>query len=269
MLEITKNKSIQYLLKEVKSISKLLWERGWAESNAGNFSVNITELIMNTNFKSERKNGIQTSKIYKYLRNNILLVSISGSKMRNIGRNPLPELCIIYIDKKGNLFYNIPLGKNKKVYPTSEILTHLEIQNLLSEKNANEKVVLHTHPTEIIALSHIKKFRSEKNLNKLLFSIQPEVSFVFPEGVGFVQYFITGSEKLAIETRKKFNKHKIVIWEKHGCVAVGKNFGDAFDRIDALVKTIKIFFMCESSGNKPEGLSVYNTKELKKLNTIQ
>jgi rhamnulose-1-phosphate aldolase len=269
MLELTKNKSFLSLLSEIKQISGLLWTKGWAEANAGNFSVNITELLKNTRFAFKKSNGIKTNKTYKCLSNNIILVSCSGSKMRDIAENPLPGLCLLYINREGNIYYNIPLYNNINKKPTSELLTHLEIQNLLSEKKSGNRIVIHTHPAEVIALTHLKKFCNEKNLNKLLYSIQPEVSFAFPEGIGFVPYFTTGSEKLAIETKKKFIKHNMVLWEKHGCVSIGKNFNDAFDKIDVLVKSIKIFFMSLSSGNNPEGLSVYKIKELKKLNSIQ
>ena len=265
MLKLTKNKSFLSLLSEVKQISKLLWINGWAEANAGNFSVNITELLKNTGFTFEKSRGIRTNNIYKYLRCNYILVSCTGSKMRDIAENPLTGLCLLYINEKGNIYYNIPLDNNINKKPTSELLTHLEIQNLLSEKKSENKVVIHTHPAEVIAITHIKKYCSENNLNKLLFSVQPEVSLIFPEGIGFVPYYTTGSEKLAIKTKKKFKKHNIVLWEKHGCVSIGKNFNDAFDKIDVLVKSIKIFFMCCSTGNKPEGLSVYKIKELKKL----
>jgi rhamnulose-1-phosphate aldolase len=269
MQELTKNKSFLSLLSEIKQISGLLWIKGWAEANAGNFSVNITELFKTTSFKLDKSKGIRTNKIYKHLNNHIILFSCSGSKMRDIAENPLPELCLLYINRVGNIYYNIPLDNNINKKPTSELLTHLEIQNLLSEKKSDNKVVIHTHPAEVIALTHIKKFCNEKNLNKLLFSVQPEVSFIFPEGIGFVPYYTTGSEKLAIETKKKFIKHNMVLWEKHGCVSAGKNFNDTFDKIDVLVKSIKIFFMSLSSGNNPEGLSVYKIKELKKLNSIQ
>ncbi|MCX6166251.1 MAG: class II aldolase/adducin family protein, partial [Ignavibacteriae bacterium] len=192
MQELTKNKSVLSLLSEVKQISRLLQEKGWAEANAGNFSVNITELFKNISFKFEKSNGIHTKNIYKFLNCNYILVSRSGSKMRDIAKNPLPELCLLYINRLGKIYYNIPLDDNKNKRPTSELHTHLEIQNLLSEKKSDDKVVIHTHPAEVIALTQIKKFCNEKNFNKLLYSIQPEVSFAFPEGIGFVPYYTSG-----------------------------------------------------------------------------
>jgi rhamnulose-1-phosphate aldolase len=269
MQKLSENRNIVSILSELKQISKLLWKKNWAEANAGNISINITDLYKNTNPNLKKITGTKTNKTYKYLKNNFILVSCSGSRMRDIAQNPLPELCLLYISPAGNIYYDLHPGNKKNKKPTSELCTHLEIQNLLSENNSEEKVVIHTHPEEVIALTHIKKLCNEKNLNKLLFSIQPEVSFAFPDGIGLVPYYLTGSEKLSFETKKKFSRHKIVLWEKHGCVAIGKNFNDAFDKIDVLVKSIKIFFMCYSTANKLEGLSTYRIKELKKLITIK
>jgi rhamnulose-1-phosphate aldolase len=261
MLILSKNKDCKLLIEELKRVSGFLYEKGWAEANAGNFSVNISHLNKWQKVKSNNYIKIKLNNSYNYLKNNTILTSATGSRMRNIAKNPVPDACLLYIDETGKNYY---INKTDKK-PTSEILAHLGIQNTLSKNNALEKVVLHTHPAEVIAITHIKKFCNEKALNNLMYSIQPEVSFIFPEGIGFVPYLLTGSEKLAIETRKKFENHKIVIWEKHGCVATGKNFDDAFDKIDVLVKSLKIYFMCRMAGNKPYGINVYGIKELKKL----
>jgi len=264
--EFTKNMSVKSLLSEIRQISKLLWNKGWAEVNAGNFSINITELHGNINFIHALKGGIRPSKTFKNLGNNSLLISRSGSKMRDISVNPLPDLCLIHFNESGNLYYNIPVDTIKNKIPTSELTSHFEIHNQLAGTNAEEKAVLHTHPSEIIALTNLKNFKNERVLNKILFSIQPEVSILFPDGIGLVRYLKTGSKKLAIETRKKFGKHKIVIWEKHGCVSIGKNMTDAFDKTDIIAKTISILLMCLSTGNKFEGLNVKQIKELRNLN---
>ena len=41
MKQITKNKKVKKILFEVGEIADYLWQRGWAERNAGNISVNI------------------------------------------------------------------------------------------------------------------------------------------------------------------------------------------------------------------------------------
>lgn len=264
MTEITKNKKFDALLNEIRQISGLICEKGWAPANAGNFSVNATETLKGGKYSFSGKR-IKTQGEYKFLRNNFIVISRTGSRMRDISINPLPDLCILYIDKTGKGYYSIINMEEKEKKPTSELMTHLKIHDLLVKMKSEDKAVLHTHPPELIALTHIKKYTDGKNINKLFYSLQPEVPVTFPEGIGFVKYLITGSEELALQTRKKFKMSRIVLWEKHGCVSAGKSLSEAFDRIDLLVNSAKIFFLAASAGNKASSLNVYQTKELKKL----
>lgn len=250
MAEFTKNIRVKSLLSEINQTAGMLWNKGWAEANAGNFSVNITELCKSINFLPVLNGGKKPSKTFKDLGKNFLLISRSGSRMRDISMNPLPDLCLIHFNEKGDLYYNIPLDTIKNKIPTSELSVHFEIQNYLAGVNAEEKVVLHTHPEEIVTLTNLKIFKNERILNKIIFSIQPEISILFPEGIGLLPYIKTGTENLAVVTCKKFSKHKIVLWKKHGCVSLGKDMIDAFDKIDMISKTARILLMCLSTGNK-------------------
>lgn len=259
-----KNSIIKKQLSGIKEAANLLWKKGWAEANAGNLSVNITKLLKNLEIDYKKSENLKTDRVYNHLPENYFLITSTGSRMRDISKNPLNGICLIQINEKGNGYKNIALGNNI-IKPTSEILAHLEIHNTLSGTNSPNNTVLHTHPAEVIAITHLKKYCNEKNLNKLIYSIQPEVSFAYQNGIGFVPYYTTGSAKLATETGKKFLNHNTVLWEKHGCVSVGKDLFDAFDKIDILVKSLKIFFLCNSAGNKPEGISVNKLNELKKL----
>jgi rhamnulose-1-phosphate aldolase len=264
MLEITKYKKFEGVFSEVKHTAGLIWEKGWAEANAGNFSLNITNICRDSKF-SFKGTSTPLNRKYSYLKNNFFLISLSGSRMRDISNNPEKDICIIYIDKSGNHYNILKTAGGENGKPSSELFSHLEIHNKLIKSNRKEKAVLHTHPAEVIALTRLKKFCNEKSINKLLFSIQPEVAVLFSEGVGFVPYYRTGSEKLAKQTGKKFKKHNFVLWEKHGCVSSGTDLDDAFDKTDIIVKSLKIFFMSSLPGNKADGLNVYQIKDLKKI----
>jgi rhamnulose-1-phosphate aldolase len=41
---LSKNKKLKTIILETAEIAGYLWQRGWAERNAGNISVNITEI---------------------------------------------------------------------------------------------------------------------------------------------------------------------------------------------------------------------------------
>ena len=43
---------------------------------------------------------------------------------------------------------------------------HLRVHEFLRRRQARETVVLHTHPTELIVLTHLPEFREEAALNR-------------------------------------------------------------------------------------------------------
>ena len=43
---IKQNKALKGVIRETAEIAGYLWQRGWAERNAGNISVNITDLML-------------------------------------------------------------------------------------------------------------------------------------------------------------------------------------------------------------------------------
>ncbi len=88
---------------------------------------------------------------------------------------------------------------------------------------------------------------------------------IIRKGVGLVPYCVPGSEELAQTTIKALEKHDVVLWEKHGCLAIGTDMLETFDRVDILNKAARIFFTCKNAGLDPEGLSDAQLNELERL----
>ncbi len=132
--------------------------------------------------------------------------------------------------------------------PTSELPSHLLTYAFLIKNNFNQRAIIHTHPDHLIALSHLKKYAGEKPINHLLRSIHPEMKIVIPEGIGYVKYRKPGTEGLARATVEQFKNHRLIIWERHGCIAVGKDLFEAFDLIETADKIARIFFLCKKTG---------------------
>ncbi|MCX7832632.1 MAG: rhamnulose-1-phosphate aldolase [Ignavibacteria bacterium] len=260
-------------IEEICRIAGLISQRGWAEGNAGNISFNISEYVVKKiNLKNYKVNKFK--KTYLHLKENFILVTASGIKMNDLILNFKSSTLVIYILNDGrsfiklslsDLFSEIKSNEFNNVEPTSELLTHLAVHNYLNKNKRKEKFLLHTHPTEIIALTQIKEFTKEKNINRLLWKMHPEVKIFLPKGVGLIKYCLPGSENIARLTVKSFENHQVVIWEKHGCLSIGEKISKAFDLTDIITKSIKIFFLCKSAGFKPEGLK---ESELLKLNKL-
>lgn len=261
------NHSLKDIIFEVAEIAGFLWQRGWAERNAGNISVNITGLINEEIGNIDEFPSYSLSHAYTVLAGNYFFVSGTGRRMRDLAREPLRNALIIRLAEDGSSYSVISSKKDGacRFRPTSELPTHLGIHQMISMQGSAEKVVIHTHANELAALTQIKKYCNEDALNKLLWGMHPETMVFIPGGVGFVPYVTPGTEHIAEETIKALHHHKVALWEKHGVFAIGETVFDTFDLIDILGKSAKIFFLVKSSGHEPQGLDDEQLAVLKKL----
>jgi rhamnulose-1-phosphate aldolase len=258
---------------DISGIAGYIAQRGWAEANAGNISFNVTDLLKKKTDSNKSEAG-KFKKEYKYLKNSYIWVTGAGVRMRDLALDAGNLSLIINILEDGISYkiykisefikINRPLKKDlyPVIYPTSELPTHLSIHNFLCERKMKEKIILHTHPTELIALTQIKKYKNTDKINKILWGMHPELKIFLPEGAGFVPYTLPGTEKIAELTIKAFENHRLVLWEKHGCIAIAENIVKAYDITETITKSAKIYFMCKSAKFKPECISDKQIKEL-------
>lgn len=264
-MEETLSQELKKIIDDITKVALYLWERGWAERNAGNISVNITELA-----SDRRKSYIESPKISlkifpPELFGGCFLITTTGSRFRDLVQQPEKNLLIFHITDELDGYHILWGGKGLERRPTSEFISHLKIHAFLLSNNLPQKVILHTHPTQLIALTHIEQYNRGEALNHLLWSMHPEVKIVLPEGVGLAPYRCPGSTELAEATVKALEHHRVVLWEKHGCLAIGTDVFEAFDLIDAVNKAAEIFFICQSAGFEPSGLSQEQLAELAKF----
>jgi rhamnulose-1-phosphate aldolase len=269
MIEILKqNPDLEKKILQVAEIAQYLWQNGWAERNAGNISVNVDDLITEDVFGD--LSGYPVFKLvtpYIELAGKYFFVTGTGKRMRDLARAPMKNAIIIRIADDGKTYTMISRFKSDtyEFRPTSELPTHLGIHQLIAQRGSKEKVIIHTHANELVALTHNPEFKSAGALNNLLWGMHPETMVFVPKGLGFVPYTLPGSEDIARETIKNLQHHDIVLWEKHGVFAIGESVLDTFDNIDIICKSAKIYFMCRGAGFIPEGLNEDQLNELKEL----
>lgn len=261
---ICQHPSLSSILDEMLEVSGYLWERGWAERNAGNLSVDVTEHISENDHKERSGAPIPLECAYPVLANRYFLVTGSGRRFRDMPKDAPSNACILRMTETGAGYHLIWGGKSGPNFrPTSEFPTHLRLHELLRENDAVERVILHTHPGELIALTHLPEYRDPGSLNRVLWCIHPEVKVNLPRGVGFVPYALPGSEALAQATATCFRQgYSVVLWEMHGCVARAKEPMEAFDLVDIASKAASLALMCRSVGHTPTGLSKEQIDEL-------
>ena len=264
---IKNNPALRNIILEVGEVAGYLWQRGWAERNAGNISVNISGLIEEGILNLDEYPQFELKNAYPELASGYFFVSGTGKRMRDLAREPMMNAQIIQLDEKGSGYRIISkdLAAVKNFRPTSELPTHLGIHQMIAGRGSEEKVVMHTHANELVALTQIKEYCNQEKLNKLLWGMHPETIVFVPGGVGFVPYVTPGTEQIAVETLKVLKNYKVALWEKHGVFAIGESVFDTFDQIDILGKAARIFFLVKSSGHEPEGLSDKQLAELREI----
>jgi rhamnulose-1-phosphate aldolase len=263
---ILTNKSVQKTILEVADLAQYLWQKGWAERNAGNISVNLTDIVKKDVKDMDLYPSFDLKTSYKHLSEGYFFVTGTGKRMRDLARNPMKNACIIKVNSKGNSYHIISRNK-KNLYdfrPTSELPTHLAIHNVLVKTKSKKKAVVHTHPNELVALTQIKEFQDETVLNKLLWGMHPEAVVFVPKGLALIPYILPGTKKIADATLEKIKDHDVVMWEKHGTFAVGKDVFDEFDMIDIISKSAIIYFMVKQDGYQPECITDIQFEELLK-----
>jgi rhamnulose-1-phosphate aldolase len=268
---ITFDSQLQQQIQNVATVAGYLWQKGWAEINAGNISVNITELVQGSTpstlqILSKEPQGFRklTSR-FPALASHYLLVTGSGTRMRDVATNPFENLCVIKITEEADGYQMLwGSGGGLDLRPTSELPSHLLIHQQLHKQASGANVIVHTHPDELIALTLVPEFSSEEKLNALLLTMHPETIIAHPKGVGVVPYMLPGTDEIARATIRALEQRTTVIWQKHGCLATGRDVFEAFDRIDTLVKAANIFFLCKQAGYTPEVLTQAQLRELKR-----
>jgi rhamnulose-1-phosphate aldolase len=266
MKEIIKqNKKLEEIILHVAEIAQYLWQNGWAERNAGNISVNVNDIINGHEFHELSGYPVfQLSKSYKELAGKYFFVTGTGKRMRDIAKSPMKNAIIIRIagDSSSYTMFSRYKSETYEFRPTSELPTHLGIHQLIAQRGSKEKVIIHTHANELVALTHNPEFKSTDSINRLIWGMHPEAMVFVRKGIGFVPYILPGTEEIAEETIKVLKDHDIILWEKHGVFAIGENVFDTFDSIDIISKSAKIYFMCKSAGYTPEGLTDKQMKGL-------
>jgi rhamnulose-1-phosphate aldolase len=244
--------ALQAELANVAETAGYLWQKGWAERNAGNISINVSNLIDPADADLPAIATYALPRPLPELAGEFFYVTGTGRRMRDVAKAPLRQGAIVRIAPDG-LSYDIVADADIK--PTSELPSHLCIHRSFKQKGNGYRVVLHTHPTELLAMTHIPELNNTEALTRTLWAMHPETFIVVPKGVGVVRYEVPGSLDLADLTLEQLADHDFVAWEKHGFLGTGKDLLETFDLIDTLGKSAQTYFLCKQAGFEPEGLT--------------
>ena len=147
------------LAKEVNKVAEVagyLWQKGWAERNGGNITVNITEFVDDEIRQMEPISEVKSIGVtLPYLKGCYFYCKGTNKRMRDLARRPMENGSVIRILDDCASYVIIA---DEAVAPTSELPSHLSVHNDLLRKNSPYKASVHTHPIELIAMTHCPKF---------------------------------------------------------------------------------------------------------------
>lgn len=260
-MNLRENKKLMQEIGRIAEVAGYLWQKGWAERNGGNISVNLTSCLSDKEKIAARAIVPKVSLLEQvpYLKGNFFYVTGTGMRMRDVAKDPLSYGSVIRISQDG-LYYEIVA--EAPVKPTSELPSHLLMHDYLRAAGRDSRVVLHTHPTDLIGLMHCRSLLKSDVITRLLWSMIPECRIIVPKGIGIVPYEIPGTLELAHATIRQLETHDMVFWEKHGVLAVGEDIVECFDAIDALSKSAQIYFSARMAGFEPEGMTARQLDDL-------
>lgn len=251
------------MLKEIQETAEVagyLWQKGWAERNGGNITVNITESLDEATKSLPAIAGpFAIGMTLPNLKGSFFYCKGTGKRMRDLARDPMANGSIIRICSDCASYEIIA---EQPVKPTSELPSHLALHDYLIGSGSNYKASIHTHPIELVAMSHSPEWLVAEHLTRTLWSMIPETLAFAPLGIGVVPYELPSSVKLADATLEQIKKYDVVLWEKHGTVAVGTDVMDAFDQTDVLNKAACIYMSARNMGFIPEGMTDAAMKEV-------
>jgi len=230
-------------------VSDLLASRGWAEANAGNLSVRITDNGIDGNESTCDELPLKTA--FPSLDGQVFLVTATKSRARDVSRDPEGNIGLVQIINDGSACRCL-WGK---VPPTSEFPAHLAIYSECRKHRPEINAVLHTHPPNIIAMSHLPGMKTPGTLNRNLRKMHPEVPVLVPDGIMEMPYEIPGSIELGFATSDALLKSRVAVWPMHGVVSIAEDVDKALDQIEILEKAAMIYRLVLSTGREPVGLS--------------
>ncbi|MBF0207695.1 MAG: rhamnulose-1-phosphate aldolase, partial [Oligoflexia bacterium] len=254
------NNNLQQIFLQIQEISSYMWQKGWSERNAGNISVNVTAEYLQcyqTDPKSDQLYFAYPG-LDPQLNDQYFFCTGSGMRIRDLAKDfdTLKKVgCIIKVNTQQEGVQIVWGGESLNFRPTSELIPHLSIHLQLIKHASTYKAVVHTHPLELIALTHSQHYcQNSRQLTDYLWRTLPEVRAFVPKGMAFIPYALPGSKLLAELTAQELLSYDVAVWEKNGVVAAGKDPIEAFDFIDGANKGAQIFLQCLSAGYFPTGM---------------
>lgn len=243
MKNILKAPFVQDLCKTASNMYRL----GWDERNGGNISVLLNEEQVKEYLDTEKvSRKIPTGFNAKELKGKYFIVTGTGKYFKNVEGDPETNLGIIRIGADGETA-ELLWGYKDGGRFTSELPAHLMSHIARLEKDPENRVVMHSHPTYTIAMNTVCPV-DENDFTHKLWQTNTEAIVVFPDGVGVLPWMVCGTNEIGVATAEKMKEYRLVVWANHGIYGAGRDLDETFGLIETVEKTAEIYMLAKSVG---------------------
>lgn len=249
---------------DMATVSEQIYTKGWGEANGGNISIRITPEEM-LPFQKSLSSGQEIKLPFEMpdLAGDYFLVTGTGVFFRTIAISPLESLGIVRVSQDGKS-YSVNWGYSAGGSPTSELLSHL-LSHVARKKisKGQDKVIIHTHATNLIALSFVLPL-DMATITRELWEMMSECILLFPDGIGILEWMLPGQLDIGRETARLMEKHHLVLWAHHGIFGTGQNIDQVFGLIETAEKAAEMLLKVMAVGKKKQSISADQLKTLAK-----
>lgn len=221
-----------------------MYRLGWDERNGGNISLLLEESDVQTYLDGGRK-VIREIPLPltadPILAGKTFLITGTGRYFRNTKKYPSENCGVIKI-KDDLKTAEVLWGFDNDSKFTSEIYAHLMCHATRLKVNPANRVIMHCHPQNILTYSSIHDL-DEKLFTLDLWRTMTEEIVVFPEGIGVLPWGLCGTEQIGLDTAKKMEEYRTVIWTLHGVYGAGNDLDEAFGLIETVEKAAMLYLM--------------------------
>ena len=253
-------------VKEAAPFVHLCWEMGWNEANGGNFSWRLPtgeiEGILARHYPDLTPGAAVPMPIDEPdLDGEYFLVTGSGQFFRHALEHPNQVFGIVRIVDGGTAWRQV-WGFSSGAKPTSEFATHLVAHAVRKRvSNGRERMILHAHPLEFIALSFLEALDS-RVLSRALWEKMPECIVIFPDGVQVVPLYLPGTVEIAEASAAGLEKSRVISWSHHGIFVSEESPNKVFALVETIEKAAAIHRKVLSAGGPKRGISTEVLRQL-------
>ncbi len=216
-----------------------MYRLGWDERNGGNLS-----LLLDEDMGGYFKTVIRTIPIpfdATELVGKCFMVTGTGKYFKNVKEYPEENVGIFRIGSDGKTA-ELLWGYSDGGKFTSELPVHLMSHIARLKVDPENRVVMHCHPTNTLAMTYVHELDTKK-FTHTLWQMSTECIVVFPDGVEVLPWMLCGTNEIGLATMEKMKTARVVIWALHGICGAGKTLDETFGLIETVEKAAQIYML--------------------------